>query len=538
MTHSAKDAADPARPLTTYEWGLLILGIALLAALPWTADTWPTQDGPNHIATAHILERCHDEGSPFARYLTLQPVTTRSGYSLNPSNLQYVLLLLLHNFAGPAVAMKLLLSLTLAALPLSLVLLLLRTVPGRVRNIFWLLPLFSGWALGMGFVRYLLACVFGFLMIAFASGVRGGRRSRPWEPARGGLAAAAAAFFFCTWSHPFIAVLFGAALVVLEAGALRRIGGWVRLAVIAGPGAFLVILCTLQGTHPAESFAGATEWWGPGDILWGVLGYHTGFSFLEYFPRGAALLFLYAAAFLGCRGILRQGSAFQTSACRAVLLFHFLYLVLPAVWDGWYYCSARSLIIGAYLLPLVMKTPESRKMRAWSAAAALLLAVAVFCIQVPQARGFSSEIDDIADIGNSVPRGSRLLPICGYGSDLPNPLHHAWAVLVPGREVVSPYHSAAGKPGTGGGRFRALAYLPGVLDPSGPLPWIDEGEVRDACIDSPERCRETVDRLMPVFRKYDYILLLRPPEPLRAIARSEFVLERKSGEAYLLRAMR
>ncbi len=74
------------------------------------------------------------------------------------------------------------------------------------------------------------------------------------------------------------------------------------------------------------------------------------------------------------------------------------------------------------------------------------------------------------------------------------------------------------------------SYLPGVLDAGGSLPWIDGGEVRDACVDLPERCREAVERLMSAFRRCDYILLLRPSEILCKIAQGEFVLERKSGE--------
>ncbi|MEJ2246916.1 MAG: hypothetical protein P8Y80_12690 [Acidobacteriota bacterium] len=524
-----------AKSLSKLEWILLVLGIALLASLPWTLNYWPSQDGPNHMATAHILGHYHDAGSPFARYLVLKPITTPTGYSMNPSNLQYVLLLFLQNFVSLSAAMKLLVSMTMVFLPLSLILFLHRTVPDRIRNIFLLLPLFSGWALSMGFVRYLLACIFGFLTLALASGSKGGRRTKCWDPTWLRLASAAAVFYLCAWSHPFIAVLFGAILMILEADALRQKKGWKNIAVIAVPGALLVILCMLLGTEQTSHIASKTEWWSPGDMLWGLVGYHVGFSFMEYFPRGVTLLVLYVLTFRGCRRIFQRSASFGTSLCYAVILLHLLYLALPAVWSDWYYCSARSLVIGAYLLPFVIVLPKCLERQPLTALAALLLTIAVFGLQYHQGTRFSSQIENILNISKSLPRGSKVLPICGFETDLPNPLHHAWAYLVPERDILTPYYSAAGKPGTGGSRVRALAYRPGVLDENGSLPWIDEEKVRSECSISFEQCQQTMDSLDSIFQKYDRILLILPSERLLAAAKPRLNLEREAGEMYLFR---
>jgi hypothetical protein len=523
------------KPLTKPEWILLVLGIALLASLPWTMNYWPSQDGPNHMATAHILGHYHDADSPFARYLILKPVTTQTGYSINPSNLQYVFLLFLHNFVSLSVAMKLLVSITMIFLPVSLILFLLRTVPDRIRSIFLLLPLFSGWALSMGFIRYLLACIFGFLTLAIASGIKGGRRTKCWESTWIRLVSAAAVFYLCTWSHPFIAILFGAILMILEADALLQKNGWKNIAVIAAPGALLVILCMLLGTEQASHIASKTEWWSPGDMLWGLVGYHVGFSFMEYFPRGITLLVLYVLAFRGCLNIFRRSASFENSLCYAVILLHLLYLALPAVWSDWYYCSARSLVIGTYLLPLVIVLPKCLERQPVTALAALLLTITVFGIQYQQGTRFSSQIGNILSLSNSVPRGSKVLPICGFETDLANPLHHGWAYLVPKQDILTPYYSAAGKPGTGGSRFRALAYRPGVLDENGSLPWIDEGKIRSECSVSFEHCRQTMDSLAPIFQKYDRILLILPSERLLAAAQTRLILEQKAGEMFLFR---
>ncbi|MBN2241350.1 MAG: hypothetical protein JW793_01575 [Acidobacteria bacterium] len=521
------------KPLAPFEWMLLLAGVALLAALPWTAEYWPSTDGPNHAANAHILSRYHDADTPYARYLSLEPGTTRSGYPLQPSNLQYVLLLLLGNFVSPPVAFKMLVSFTMIALPLSLALLLLRTVPERLRNVFFLLPLFSGWALGMGFTRYLLACIFGFLTVAIVSGARGGRDTGLWEPTWGRLLTAGALFYLSAWSHPFIAVLFGMTLMALEAGALRRGKGWRNLLVTTAPGAFLVVFFVLLGTPHAPPGGSRMEWLGPGDILYGFVGMHVGFSAMEYLPRGIAVLAMYFAALYGRRSRPRKTPPYETSLLRAVVLLHLLYLLLPDVMNDWHYCSARPLVMGAYMLPAVLVLPEGMKKRMGIALAGFLLTLSVFVIQYREAARLSGGIAEVVKVGGFIPRGSKVLPLCGYDTHLPNTFLHAWAYLVVSRDIVTPRHSAAGKPNTGGSRFRAIAYRPGVLDENGTMPWVDEYELRGGCAASLQRCGETVDRLLPVFRKYDRLLMVRPSRLLVSVARSKLTLERQEGDAFL-----
>jgi hypothetical protein len=519
---------------------LLILGVALLAALPWTVQYWPSQDGPNHLATAHIVYNYYDTATPFARYLLPGSFVTRSGYSFSPSNLQYVILLGLHNFVNLPVAAKLLASFLMIALPVSLGILLRRVAPGRMRNIFLLLPLFSGWALGMGFERFLLACVFGFLTLAMSIEVAP-RQKSAWLR----LTTAGACFYLCAWAHPFIAVLFGITLLVLHADALRRSGGWRDMLVITVPAAFLVLVCLLVGADGSLSTGGKTEWWGLADILWGLCGYHVGISAQEYLPRGVALLVMYILCISAFHADAARCPRFRTWRfilsfegrwCRAVILLHLLYLALPAVLDDWYFCSARALIIGTFLLPLAIETQEvpDRLLRRLPVFC-FLLTVVILGVQYRQAVRFSSTVGNVVAVGSQTPRGSRLLPVCGYdAAGLPNPLHHAWAYLVLSCDIITPYHTAGGKPATGGSRFRMLSYRPGVLEGTGAMPWLDEEEIRKDCAVSGKSCRQTLDRLEPVFRKYDRLLLIRPSKRLLAAMRVKCKIEQQAGDVFLL----
>jgi hypothetical protein len=261
-----------------------------------------------------------------------------------------------------------------------------------------------------------------------------------------------------------------------------------------------------------------------------------GFSALEYFPRGFAVLAMYIAAFRGRRHPARRISPYETSIFRAVMLLHLLYLVLPDVLNDWHYCSARPLVMGAYMLPLVITLPERMKKQTGIALAGFLLTVSVFAIQYRAAVHLSAQIADVVKVGSFIPRGSKVLPICGYDTHLPNTFLHAWAYLVESRNIVTPRHSAGGKPKTGGSRFRAISYRPGVLDENGAMPWVNESELHDACSVSTEQCRETMDRLLPVFKKYDRLLVVKPSEILASVAKSKLVLEQQVGEAFLFSA--
>ncbi|MGH7297042.1 MAG: hypothetical protein ACRELB_19045, partial [Polyangiaceae bacterium] len=118
---------------------LLAATVTTIALVPWSVKHWPSQDGPNHLAVAHVLETYGERGSPFPQYLSVET-------GLRPSTALYTIL----SFAGRLVSLetaeKCLVSSALAALPLSVFFFSRRAVPHRAANVFMLMPFVLGWA--------------------------------------------------------------------------------------------------------------------------------------------------------------------------------------------------------------------------------------------------------------------------------------------------------------------------------------------------------------------------------------------------------
>src|SRR5690349_11576036 len=51
-----------------------VLGASLLAlaGVPWSVRHWPSQDGPNHLAVAHVIASYSDPGSPYPQYFSVK----------------------------------------------------------------------------------------------------------------------------------------------------------------------------------------------------------------------------------------------------------------------------------------------------------------------------------------------------------------------------------------------------------------------------------------------------------------------------------
>ncbi|MGH7435301.1 MAG: hypothetical protein ACRENE_06475, partial [Polyangiaceae bacterium] len=104
-----------------------------LASTPWTVRHWPSQDGPNHLAVAHVIASYGDPGSPFPRYLSVK-------HGFRPSAALDVIFSQASRLMPLETAEKCLVSATLVLLPLSVLLLAWRAIPRRAPNVFLLLP--------------------------------------------------------------------------------------------------------------------------------------------------------------------------------------------------------------------------------------------------------------------------------------------------------------------------------------------------------------------------------------------------------------
>lgn len=513
------------------------------AAVPWTVGPWPSQDGPNHLAVAHILRTYGDPGSPFPRYWDVQ-----AGF--RPSTALYSVLSLASRFLSEGTLEKCTVSFALAALPLALLLLARRAVPDRAANVLLSFPLLLGFSFAMGFLSFQVALAFGILALALG-----------WEPrvtpADGGRlgwrhALASASYFLCVWWHPVVALMTGMVLLLLEWKALRRWTAWRRILVMVAPGAaFLVAAYLLAGASPGSSAdAGDTHFSDPVSVLGAAFEYSIGYTPLEVLPRVAAVAWMlrYVGTSVRANPPQRQGA--EAAVGRVVLALLLLYCLLPGTLAGWHYCSARFLLYAWLLLPLGAQFPPHVARRL--PAIGPVLAALVLAIQWPFLRAASRQIQDAIDAGSTLPRGATIVPADFNVSPLgPQPTIDAWGYLVLEHDAVTSQVFASGRPRMGGERFRTLTFHPGVLDvATGALPWSGFemwSDVWRPCAPpgSPARwfvhtdgtCADAVvarqQALAAVLDRYDYVLMLHPSEHEQELFASGLRLLRHVGAAWM-----
>jgi len=521
--------------------------IATLGLVPWTVSHWPSQDGPNHLAVAHVLATSTENESPFTPFLSVHR-------GFRPSTATYEILAAASRVVPVDVAERCLVSLALVLLPVSLFLLVRRNVPGRRVNVFLGLPFVLGWALGMGFLSFELAMAFGVLALALA-----------WEPQSTAAPAvrvgwrhalASLAFFLSVAFHPFGAAIAGLLFMLLEWKNLLQVGHWPRLLLVLVPGAaFLVLSYFAAAAPPDSSTAHETYFSDPLGILVSVLECCISYSPFELVPRLAALLLVVPFAYRSVRAHAPHREHPEAAIGRAVLALLVLYCVTPTTLHGWYFCSARFLLYAWVLFPAAAALPASVARRAvWLGPALTATALA---IQLPVIHRASRQLQDVVDVGKSIPRGAKVLPADLETSVFgPQPMCDAWAELVVERDALASQLFAAGRPRMGGERFRTLAFLPGVLDAkSGTLPWSGFeiwSDVWQPCADPWSSVRwfvrvdHTCDQALAARRheldavvdRYDYVLVTGPPGYAEEVLASRVRFLSQVGSARIYSVLR
>jgi hypothetical protein len=530
--------AEP--PQSTTGWSarhtaVFISAGLMLAALPWLVSNYPTQDGPNHLAVAHVVATYDAPGSPFPAYWTLD------GGPLRPSTGQYWLLCGLARLCSLAAAEKVLVSLATLLLPLAAWLFARRTVPRRSGNVLLLFPLVTGWALAMGFVAFVLALGFGILVLAL------GWQPEPGAaPVRWRLILAAVLHVLCAWLHPAMAVFAGVALLTLLGPRLRHKAGWRNLLIVTGPAAAYVVIAYVTAHNPGlPPQPHTTGWYSTLAILKGLLKYQVAYSGWELIPRGLAVMLLLGGWAAQFRRTPLWGGGPECATFRLVAVFLGLYAIAPGEISDWYYFSVRFLLIAIVVLPAAVDLPK--RITRFVPIIATTLTAAVIAIAVVSLVRLDAKVQEVRDAGADLPRGSRLISI-NFGErgpglvEAPQPLAHAWAHLVVDRDIVSGQLFAAGKPQMGGERFRMLSMRPEVLQQdTGALPWpgFENAYALGRSCDPPATsdCRSRLlamrDSLNAVVGRYDFILMIAPPEIARTILTEGLSLRRRVGDAWI-----
>jgi hypothetical protein len=205
-------------------------------------------------------------------------------------------------------------------------------------------------------------------------------------------------------------------------------------------------------------------------------------------------------------------------------------------------------LLATFLLPALADIPD--RLSRWVPWLGTALVLCVIASELPQLLRLSRQMDDVIEVGAELPRGAKLIPMDfmdrGWGTiDKPQPLAHAWARLVETRDVVAADLFAAGKPRMGGDHFRMLSFRPQVLDvATGTLPWPSSEGVHALarqCQDrTSESCRIALSRrresLAAVIDRYQYVLLLSPPDYVREALAEHLTFRKEVGVAWLYEA--
>jgi hypothetical protein len=406
-----------------------------------------------------------------------------------------------------------------------------------------------GWPLVIGFLSFEIAIALGVVVLALA-----------WEPPGDvhppsvgwRTALASILFFLSVWCHPAAAIITGLVFVLLEWQNVLRWREWLRMLVVVGPGVAFVVATYFSAPLSSRPLLVETEtvFSDPVSILGAVFEYNIGFTPLELAPRIAALSLLLPCTYRAVRAHPPHTSGREAAIGRVVVALIAIYFVAPGTWAGWAYCAARFLVYGQLLLPLAAEFQPSAARRLLVLGPAL--AGVTLAIQWPVIHGASERTQNVIDLGPSLPRGAKLIPIDFNASVLgPQTNGDSWAHLVVSRDAVASQIFAAGRPRMGGERFRTVIFRPGVLDvESGALPWSDFemwNDVGRSCADarSPVRwfvhvygeCSQLLaDRrrkLEKVIDRYEYVLMLDPPEYGRELLPSELRLVNRVGSAWL-----
>ena len=541
-------ALDPGSTWSRQHTLVFATTVALAALLPWSVHCWPSQDGQNHLAVAHVLLRDGDPTSVFSQYLTVQS-------RILPSNGLYGALCLLARILPLRVAEKVLVSAAVVLLPASLLLLVRRALPARSVNVMLGLPFVVGWAFAMGFLSFQIALGLGVTALALAWGPS---REAVWG-SRQELArhvGAAVLYLACVWFHPITALITGLVLLLLEGRNAFRPSQWARIALVVGPGALFLVGSYFSTVAPPVSSADRpdthfADW---KTVIGSAFEYNVAYSPFELVPRVVALAILLRFAVRSLRTTPLGGSSAEAAMGRTVLALAILYAVTPQSLWGWGYASTRFFLFVLLLLPAAADIPDALLRRVPAVGAALT--VCVLAIQWPAVRHASGQMVDIERVGASLPRGAKLIPMDFTASVIgPQPLGHAWAELVVERDVVASQLFAAGKPRMGAERFRPLTFRPGLLDvATGKLPWSTNEtwhEVSRACADPsspirwfvnvPGECKDLLaDRaaiLDAVVDRYDYVLMLDPPPFAHDLMARHLALVSQVGSAWAYRVI-
>lgn len=400
----------PRRPL------LILAGAALvvLLLLPiWIVHFPPLLDYPNHLASGFVLGHLHDSRFDFSQYYGAQ-------WGLKP----YVAVdFLTTSFAKilPAqIAGKLVLSLGVLALPLSVWFFLRQANPHQEALAAWALIAAYNIFFFYGFMGYFCSISLLFFSVTLWLRFLDRQTAARWLLA---CAAITVTYFFHVFGWLFLGLI-----VCVYSLTRPRIREWLLSAALFLPTGFLYFIFS----RAAQQQSGA-EFRTASDKLesfWTII--HGYSSLLDWISLAA-----FAAVFVV--GVIRNGEARWNWRWILVSLAMLIaYIALPLGYgDGWN-IDIRALPV---LFVLLLAVATFGKRARWFVPIALLLFVVRTVNIIEHFRAAQPELQAMAQAFSMTPMNARVLPIVEGNDEDPiaQPYPHFWAYGVIRRGWFSPY---------------------------------------------------------------------------------------------------
>lgn len=338
---------------------MLIASLGLVYAI-WVVPYIPTNDGPQHVLSAHIENHFSDPGSPYPEYYRILPQYAGKGFAL--------LFAPLESFLPWRPALRIALSLLTLGFAWGFAAVVLSLDPSRRATALLGFPVALSWSLYMGFFPFVAGTTFGLWTLAFTL----------WRPPTTLWRRAVLSLLLLLQGvcHIFTAgmtglVVFAIALANAPKGQRLREAG--KMSLVGAPAAGLLVL-TMFGRRLSESEQQGFHW-AMGDRAreisrWFVPGPEL---------RAWLVLALAVVALVAFFARARRGRASATERAFAwlALAFFVLTVVTPLHIPGWQCFAPRFGILALVLALALLRAPEALTARARRALVPLLTALSL-----------------------------------------------------------------------------------------------------------------------------------------------------------------
>jgi hypothetical protein len=392
------------RPRLTPEI-LLFAALVVLHLVPlWAFPFVPSQDGADHQALAHVLREYDDPGAGLLRQY----------YQLNRESLPnwfvYFLLADVLAFVPVPLADKILLSLYVVLLPVSVRYAVRGIDPGAGSLAVLAFPFLYNFPFHMGFYNF----CFSLVAFLFTLGwwLRGQGRMGPLR-----IAVLAGLAFWVYFTHPVSFVLAFVAILTLagwrmllelrETGFWRGFRAWVLPPLLAFLPA-LVLMASFVGQRLDRQVAGLS--------LWVKIKHMASLYSLVSMDRRVVVFSTAFAVLLGAFAVLcilrRRGPEPRDGLLLVALVFTVIYFVAPNDLSGGGFIVHRiNLYLFLALIPWIASFPLGRRERLVLQAGAVAVSLGILGLLWPRYAEVNDGLKEVMAAGEHIPPDSTVLTL-------------------------------------------------------------------------------------------------------------------------------